>query len=101
MDLIKSFDSVVVENRKVINLRDVKILVDWTPEGLLTKLVDGEGKVISSVIRGFENRDALNKFLRDRFAIKIDSDYVPYLDVESVCIPRFKDMYISQWERKQ
>jgi len=96
-DLIRAFDSVDLNSRKVVDLKDVRLIVDPVLEGYLTKIVDKKNNVISPVIRGFETISDLNSFLEDRFGIKVDENLIPY--IKGNVIPRFKEMYIKQWER--
>ena len=97
MNLLRALDGVMVDNRKTIDLNGIKILVDWTPEGYLSKIVDREGTPLSSLIRGFKTKGELDKFLKDRFGVRVDNTFTPF--ISGLPIPRFKEAYVNQWER--
>jgi len=51
--------------------KSVNLIIHYTPEGLVCKLVDGNNKPLSKTIRGFVDIKALNEFLEKRFRLFI------------------------------
>jgi len=47
--------------------RSINLIIHYTPEGLVCKLVDRNNKPLSKTIRGFADLKALNEFLEKRF----------------------------------
>lgn len=98
MNIFNALDNMsVIENRKIIDLEDVKILLDWTPEGYISKICDENGNAVSPIIRGFENKEDLNKFIKNRFGLMLNENFEPTIIGNP--IPRFKSFYVRQWER--
>jgi len=70
--------------------KSINLIIHYTPEGLVCKLVDRNNKPLSKTIRGFTNIKDLNEFLEERFHF-----FVSLVGNEMYYLPTIYDLKTS------
>jgi len=78
-------------------IEDVVFRIDRTVDNkFLVVLVDDRHNPLSPVIRGFEDIETMNEFLKYRFGLNCVNDRMV---LRGVLLPPFKDAVLDAWER--